>query len=212
MAAKKTNIPQPTTTNGFGGRNGHVSLARVEYDALVGREEVISELTAENAKLQARNIDLTQTIDMQAKHMSTFELKVMHLERITGLQSALIDIFKDKEKSLGIAELSDFWKQWQVATSNGIDSNKLDRKEVAKFEPDLFKMWRNWVNDYGKQGRTLNFAGTRAEIEAAQPETQAMLQTHMLALKNAENAKLRARVSQLEAELGALVPPEVKQP
>jgi polyhydroxyalkanoate synthesis regulator phasin len=208
MAAKKPGIPTPTTTNGFNGRNGHVSLAREEYEALAAREEMISVMTVENAKLQTCNLDITQTLEVQVKHLSNFELKVRHLERITALQEALINSFKDKEKLAGLAELSEFWRQWTITTSNTIDSRKVDRAEVVKFEPDLFKMWRNWVNDSGKADRSLNSAGTRTE---AQPQMQSMMQTHMLARKHEENAKLATRVQQLEAELEALKK-ETKQP
>jgi hypothetical protein len=206
-ATKKPTIP--TTTNG-NGRNGHVSLAREEYDALTGREELLSELQNTNAKMQLRNIDLASTVDAQAKQLSLYELQVSNLERIDGLQRALIDSLKDSEKAAGIAELSEFWRQWTIATSNAVDTRKVEREEIAKFEPDLFKMWRNWINDAGKRGRTLNFAGTRSEVEATMPETQTMMQAHLLAHRNAENAKLRDRVKQLEAELGALAKPEAQ--
>lgn len=204
MAKKKPATPSPTTTDGFKGRRGHVSLAREEYDALIGREEDIAVMTAENAKLTNRLIDQAQTLDAQAKHLSNFELKVMHLERINGLQSVIIDTLKDQAKTLGLVELSEFWKQWTIHTSNVIDQRKVTREEVTKFEPDLFRSWRNWVNDYGKADRTLSLAGTRAAHEAAQPQTQAMLQTHIIARQHEQIVKLAARAQLLEAEVEAL--------
>jgi hypothetical protein len=201
MAKKKPSIATPTTTDGFNGRNGHVSLARVEYDALIGREETISMVTAENAKLTNRTFDLAQTLDVQAKHLTNFELKVMHLERINALQGVYIDLLKDKDKVLGVQELSEFWKQWIVHTSNAVDNRKVAREEVAKVEPDLFRSWRNWVNDYGKADRSFSLSGTRAERDANQPQTQAMMQTHIIARQREELAKLAAKVQQLEAEV-----------
>jgi len=206
MAVKKSKIPTPTTTNDFNGRKGHVSLAREEYEALASREEAVIGLTTENAKLRSQAIEMATTLDAQAKHLSTYDLKVAALERVDALQSALIAAFKDKEKTLGLTELSEFWRQWTVAVSNAADTRKLEREEILKFEPDLFRMWRNWVNDSGKTTRTLSFAGSRGEIEAAAPRTQVLMQTHLLARKNEENAKLQTRIAQLEAELGALVP------
>lgn len=208
MAPKKST---PTTTNGFNGRNGHVSLAREEYEALAAREETVIGLTAANAKLHTQNLDMATTLDAQAKHLALNEQRIANLERIDGIQNALIASFKDKEKTLGLIELSEFWRQWVVATSNAVDTRKLERDELQKFEPDLFKMWRNWINNSGKNDRSLGFAGSRSEIEAAAPKTQVMLQAHLLARKNEENAKLTSRIRQLEAELGALTPPE-KQP
>ena len=203
-AAKKSKIPTPMTIDGFNGRPGHVSLAREEYDAFAAREEVITDLTAANTNMQARAIEMRQLIDAQVKILSSYELKARHLERIIGLQAAFIDSLKDKEKTLGLSELSEFWKRWLVATSNEVDARKVDRTEVEKFEPNLFKMWRNWVNDHDKVGRGLNFAGTRAEVESAAPKVQQETQAHMIRRLNEENAKLAARVVQLEAEIGPL--------
>lgn len=202
MAKKKTTTPTPTTTDGFNGRNGHVSLARVEYDALIGREETIMMAQAENAKLTNRTIDLAQTLDHQAKHLTNFELKVMHLERVSGLQGVFIDLLKDKEKVATLEELSEFWRRWIIHTSKDIDARKVTREEVAKFEPDLFKMWRNWINDHGKADRGLNWAGSRADSQ--QPLTQAMMQTHMIARQREENVKLMARIQLLESEVETL--------
>jgi hypothetical protein len=201
--AKKP-IPAPTTINGFNGRNGHVSLAREEYEAFVAREEVISTVTAENAKLVNHNLDLTQTCDAQVKHLSNFELKIMHLERINGLQSVLIDLLKDKVKVASLEDLSEFWRQWTIHTSKDIDSRKVVRDEVAKFEPNLFKTWRNWTNDSGGADRSLSWAGTRAEREAQQPNTPGEMHAHTIRRLREENVKLMARTQQLESEIEAL--------
>lgn len=193
------------TTNGSSnGRNGHVSLAREEYDAFMALEEKFSTQATESARLINRNVDLTQICDAQGKHLSHYELKTTYLERTIGLQREFIELLKDKVKVTSIEELSEFWHQWQVHTHKGVEARKLTREEVVAFEPDLFKMWRNWVNDQGKVGRGLNFAGTRAERLAAEPPTQALMQTHMLARQREENAKLLARVQQLEFEIETL--------
>lgn len=188
-------------TNGKTAHNGHVSLAREEYEAFQALEDKLTTQAVESAKLLNRNLDLVQTVDTQVKHLANYELKVMHLERIAGLQGVLIDLLKDKEKVISLQDLSEFWRRWQIVTLNGIDDRRVDRVEVSKFEPDLFKMWRNWVNDYGKSARDLNFAGTRTEIDATSPQNQEMLKTHMLARSREENAKLMGRIQQLESEL-----------
>lgn len=199
-------MAKKTATNGRNGHsfhNGHVSLAREEYDAFMSREEQFGVLTADHAKVVNRNIEMVQTMNAQAQHLSNFELKVTHLERINALQGAILDAIKDPEKVASLEELSEFWKQWTVHTSNAVDARKLSREEVAKFEPDLFKTWRNWVNDRGRNDRTLSFAGSRAEREAALPATQAELQEHTIRRQREENHKLAQRVQQLEAELAA---------
>ena len=194
MAAKKS-------TNGH---NGHVSLAREEYDALMSREEQFSVLTAENAKLQTQRLEIAQTVDAQAKHLSGFELKTMHLERINALQKVIVDMLNDKGKVASLEDLSEFWRQWIIHTSNAVDAKKLTREDVLKFEPELFKTWRNWVNDSGKPDRTLNFGGSRTERDASQPRTQVELQEHTIRRQREENYKLANRVLQLESEIEAL--------
>lgn len=217
MAAKKTTNGTNGRTNGNGHavHNGHVSLAREEYDAYRALDERVSEQAIENAKLANRNAEISSTMSMQAQHLSGMELKIMHLERVTSLQGVLIDSLKNKDKILGLAELSEFWRQWTIFVANQIDAGKLARPEAEKFEPDLFKMWRNWVNDYGKQNRGLSIAGTRAEYEASVPQTQTMMQAHLIARQREEIAVLAAKVQQLETELGPLQaaakPVEVKQ-
>lgn len=182
-----------TKTNG----NGHVSLAREEYDAFQALDERCSLMTVENTKLRARNIDQAETLDAQVKHLAAFDMKVAHLERITSLQAAFIELLTTREKVSGLQDLSEFWKKWSVHTSNEVDGRRLTKEEVAKFEPDLFKSWRNWINDSGKIERGLSLAGS-VEIKS-----QAMMQTHLLARKHAENVALAARVQKLEAELEA---------
>lgn len=199
MAKKQTN----GSNGGPSFHNGHVSLAREEYDAYRALDEKVSEQAIEMAKLQTRNIEQAATMDTQGKHLTNFELKVMHLERINALQGVLLDLLKDKDKVLGLAELSEFWRQWIINTSTAVDARKVTREEVAKIEPDLFRSWRNWVNDYGKADRTFSLSGTRAERDANQPQTQAMMQTHIIARQREELAKLAAKVQKLEAEVEA---------
>lgn len=206
MAKKQTN----GSNNGPSFHNGHVSLAREEYDAYRALDEKVSEQAIEMAKLQTRNIEQATTMDTQGKHLTNFELKVMHLERINSLQGVLLDLLKDKDKVLGLAELSEFWRQWTIHTSTAVDARKVTREEVAKIEPDLFRSWRNWVNDYGKADRTFSLSGTRAEREANQPQTQAMMQTHIIARQREELAKLAAKVQKLEAEVEASKKPAEK--
>ena len=202
------------TKNGTNGHNGRISLAREEYEAFKARDESYEILTAQNAKTVIRASDLAQVCDAQAKRMSEFELRSSHQERIIALQNTLIDNLRDEKKILDLKELSDFWQQWKVFTLNEVEKKKTTTAEVAKFEPNLFRMWQSWVNDSGKGNRTLTMSGSRTDIENAEPKSQAMMQTHLLALQREENAKLTKRIAELEAQLGPLQekqPVEVKQ-
>lgn len=185
--------------------NGHVSLAREEYDALTAREESYTEAVVANAKLTNQLNDAIHTCNEQTRRMAEMLLTVEHLKRINSLQEVFIEMIRYDHPGLAsIQDLSNFWRQWTITTSNQMKSDKLSSEEVAKFEPDLFRTWRNWVNAAGKMDRTLSEAGrmTRAEYEKAalidHPEERAMR------LLVEENARFRARQAQLELEIESL--------
>jgi hypothetical protein len=197
--------PKKTTTNGHNNHNGHVSLAREEYDAFVAREESYTEAIAENAK-NVHKLSLTsELIGMQAKRMSETDLKITYLERVNAMQATFIDMLRaDAPLVLQLHELSEFWRQWLLQTQKAIDARKTTVAEVENFEPDLFKTWRNWVNDYGKTDRVLGVAGTRmtrAEYDSAMPKNAREWQEHTIRRLRDDNAKLIQRAEKLEAEI-----------
>lgn len=196
MATKKA------ATNGTtSGQNGHVSLAREEYSAFLAREESYQQLVADHARTKSINADLTMTLDAQARHLAMRDLTVTHLERLTSLQQLFLDALRDGAKIESFVDLSEFWRQWQLHTHKGVDAKKFTREEAEKFEPDIFKTWRNWVNDAGRRDRTFSEAGSRAERDAANPGTARELQEHIIVRLRQDNAKLANRVLALEAEM-----------
>jgi len=188
------------STNG-NGAGEHVSLARAEYSAFLAREESYQQLLADTEKTKSINRDLTSTCDVQARNLTTRDLRVVHLERLVALQQQFLDMIRDGTKVGSVAELSEFWRQWQVNVNKQLDARKLTREEVDNFEPDLFRTWRNWVNDAGKKDRSLNEAGTRAEHDATFSGTAKEMQEHTIVRLRQDNAKLANQLLVLEAEM-----------
>lgn len=132
------------------------------------------------------------------------DLKVSHLERITELQKLFIDQLRDGTKVAAMEDLSAFWHLWQVHTNKAVDARNVTRPEVDKYEPDVFRSWRNWVNDAGKKDRMFNEAGSHAERDASMPNTAKEMQEHIIVRLRQDNAKLASRLAQLEAEMEAV--------
>lgn len=143
-----------------------VTVDREEYDAFKGLAELNERLTANNAKIADRNRDLLATCDAQARRLSDLDLVVRMHERVCGLQQSFIDLVReDRPGVMSFAALSEFWRRWCISSSSQ------PKDEVAKFEPDLFRTWRNFVNNAGRW----SVAGTREEVAskeaAATPRT-----------------------------------------
>lgn len=201
MTAKKTT----SVSNGHNKHNGHVSLAREEYDAFVAREESYVELITKNAKTTNQLHDVAQLCDSQAKRMVESDLKITHLERVNATQATFIDMLRaDAPMVASLGDLSEFWRQWTIHTHKAIEARKATNEEVAKFEPDLFRTWRNWVNDAGKTDRVLGMAGsqmTRGEYEATMPHNAREWQEHTIRRLREDNAKLSQQMRKLEDEI-----------
>jgi hypothetical protein len=183
------------------GNNGHVSLAREEYSAFLAREESFNQLFAEHERYKINHREVMTTCDAQAKHLAMRDLTVTHLERLVELQQQFLDLIRDGTKVASVEELSEFWHQWQLHTHKGVEDKKFDRSEVMKYEPDLFKSWRAWVNDAGKKDRRFSEAGTRSERDAMMPPSPKELQEHIIVRLRQDNAGLANRVLALEAEM-----------
>jgi hypothetical protein len=197
MATKKA------APNGTNGSNGHVSLAREEYSAFLACQENHQQLTADHERMRAINASLTETTDAQAKTLSMRDLRITYLERISSLQQLFIDQIRDGTKVAAVADLSEFWHQWQVHTHKGVDAKKFGREDVTKYEPDLFKSWRNWVNDSGKVDRAFSESGTRVDQASAVPGSAKEMQEHIIVRLRQDNASLANRLLRLEAEIEA---------
>ena len=196
----------PRKTNGAGEvakHNGHVSLAREEYDALVQlRDETNVELVHDVAAARNRAHDLVQTCNAQAKRMAEQDLMIANLERVTGLQRTLLDLLRGGTSVASLEDLSEFWRRWQVCVGNAVSERKLAREEAAKFEPDLFRTWRNWVLGAGKADRTLAASGsvtTREERDRAVATEGRQDQTFRQLRE--DNERLERRLAQLEDEV-----------
>lgn len=194
MATKKS------ATNG---QNGHVSLAREEYGAFLAREESYQQLFVEHEKTKVINRDFVMMCDMQARNLAVRDQRITHLERLTSLQQLFLDMVRDGTKVTSVEDLSEFWRQWQVHVRKGVDAKKLAPAEVEKYEPDLFRSWRNWVNDAGKMDRVFSEAGSRAEVDQAMSGMGSAkeMQEHTIVRLRQENAKLANRLLKLEAEI-----------
>jgi len=186
--------------------NGHVSLGREEYDALMSREESYAELVATNANSVNRAHDLVRTCDAQAQRLNESILMMEHLKRVTDLQAEFIALLRTGSGVASIEDLSEFWKQWQIAVGNAIKDRNLSQDEVNKYEPDLFKTWRNWVNSAGMRDQVLAEAGTRTMTRAEHSrattgEDVEAPQDRAIRQLREDNEKLKMRQAQLEAEL-----------
>jgi hypothetical protein len=120
------------------------------------------------------------------------------------MQRAFIDLLRaDHPKVASLEDLSEFWRQWSVCTSNFVKAQPQARGAVAEVTPDLFRSWSTWVRDAGRASRSFALSGTRADVDARRPETQQELQYEALDQARLDNAKLHAQVRQLEAEVEA---------
>lgn len=195
MATKKA-----TTAKSHPERVDHVSLARAEYEAFLAREESYQEMLAAQEKTKQINASLTETCDAQARRLTAGAAKTANLERITQLQQVLLIIIRDGTKTASMEDLSEFWRQWLAHTHKGVDAKKFSREDVEKYEPDLFRSWRNWVNDAGKKDRSFSESGSRAAV----PGTAKEMQEHIIAHLRQEVAASADRIIWLEAEIEAL--------
>jgi hypothetical protein len=173
--------------------NGHVSLAREEYAAFTATVEDHQILLAEHEKTKHINRTLTDTLDLQAKSLSARDMKITHLERTVALQKELLDLVRDKTKVASLENLTEFWRQWQLSVHKNVDDKKTSHEEAQRFEPNLFKSWRNWLNNSNKQlaeAGTFNGNWTGREM-----------QEHTIVRLRQENAALVTRLASLEAEV-----------
>ena len=199
MATKKA----ANGTNGTSSGGGHVSLAREEYLAFQAREESYQQLVVDHERTKATNRDLADTLDAQGRQLSMRDLTITHLERLAALQQMFLDKVRSGTEIATLEDLTEFWRRWLLAVRKGTDEKKFSHGEVEKYEPDLFRSWRNWVNDASKADRTFNEAGSRAERDASIPGTAKEMQEHIIVRMRQDNAKLANRVLQLEAEMEA---------
>lgn len=179
--------------------DGQVAVSREEYEALTTfREETI----AKEAKAAQRSYDLNVTCEAQAKRLVELELALRHHERVTGLQHIYIDMLRsDHRKVASMEDLSEFWRQWSVHTSNIVQDNPQLRDVVSKTEPDLFHAWSSWVRSDGKSGRQAPIPATRAAVDAQQPATQGEMQASLVNSLRDRVAAMAATVHQLESEI-----------
>lgn len=191
--------------NGVNGSNGHVSLSREEYAALMAREEAYESQLGNVSALRERAHDQSTLITSQAARMNEQDIRVAHLERIVATQRHLIDMMRaDHPAIASLEDLSEFWRQWTAHTENLAQKAPHARPEVQKYEPDIFKSWRLWVRDLGKTDRVFIAAGSRAEVDDSQPRTSKEMQEHMLRRLREENFKLSERARTAEDELAKL--------
>lgn len=175
--------------------NGRVTMDRSEYAAFKGLTELNEALTADNGRLHNRLHDLTVTCNAQARRLSHVDLVLQQHDRVHVLQQMFIDLLRDGRPGvMSFESLSEFWRRWCVSASSQ------PRDEVAKFEPDLFRTWRNFVNNSGRW----SVAGTREEIVAKDvvttPDT---IHAGKEADYRAKVDELSAHVVRLEAEIAA---------
>lgn len=189
-------------SNGHNSSNGHVSVEREVYTALLAREESHAQLAGEHAKSSSQVVEQAVTIDAQRARLQEQDLRITQLERLAGLQRKLLDCITDTTKVASLEDLSEFWRQWIIHTTKAVDARKATREDVAKFEPDLFRTWALWLRD---EGRGFMFAGSREEHESQQPKTTKELQEHVIRRLREENQKLQKRLAAAEAELGPFV-------
>lgn len=178
----------------------HVSLARAEYEAFLAREESFQKLLGEHEQTRSVNRSLADSHSAQSRNLALSSQRIEHLERQALLLRTFVDMLRAETSVAAMADLSEFWRQWQINTSKTLDARKTTTAEIAKYEPELFKSWRNWVNDAGKQDRTLNEAGTRV-VDEKVPVSPREMQEHTIVRLRQENAALANRLLKLEAEI-----------
>jgi hypothetical protein len=209
MATKKKQ------TNGKSDSNGHaetrlvsgdkVTISREEFDAWTELEIANVKLralvdTMEKRKHEVAHKELTSVHEFQGKRLTEAELTIAHLKQITGLQKVYIDQLRDGTKVPAIEDMVDFWNRWTISANNLIQKTPTAQSEVAKYEPDLFKTWRNWIKDAGRVDRVLSEAGSREEYEKQQPKTMVEMQEHLIMRLRMENHELSTRIKKVEAE------------
>lgn len=180
-------------------RDDCVTVDRAEYEALKALSVVVDELRADlaaaHAKAGNRIHDLAVTCEAQARRLTELTLIVTNHERVRGLQQIFIDLLReDRPGTMSFSALSEFWRRWCVS------SGAQPRDEAAKFEPGLFKAWRDFVAGVGKW----SVAGTRAEVEARASEATASSTAQAREAEYAAQLRsLSDYASKLEAELEA---------
>jgi choline dehydrogenase-like flavoprotein len=183
---------------------GDVTMSQEEFDALMILKERNADAVARDAKTINRNHDLMLTCDAQAKRLAECDLMIQNYERVASMQRALIDLLRaDHPKVASLEDLSEFWRQWSVCTSNLVKAQPQARGAVAEVTPDLFKSWSMWARDAGRASRSFALSGTRADVDTRRPETQQELQYEALVRARQDNAVLHARLRQLEVEVEA---------
>lgn len=181
--------------------NGHVSISREEYEALIHLRD---ESAVQVAVATNRSHDLVATCNAQSRRLAESDLAIQHYERVVALQRAYIDLLRgDYPKVASLEDLSEFWRQWTICTLNLIKEQPQQRDAVAQLTPDLFKSWGLWVRDGGRQYRSFSVAGTRAGLDGARSTSQADLQDSIVEQLREKNALLAARIHELEGEVDA---------
>lgn len=196
----------PRKSNGVVGAEDarRVLVDREEHAALLALKEADELRVVDDAKVSNRVHDLVVTCGAQARRLAEVDLVVQHQERVNGLQRVLLDTLRsDHPRLASVEDLSEFWKQWTIATGALVERQPQQREAVAKLEPDLFRSWSLWVRDSGRASRSFSAAGTRAEVDAARPATQGELQVRIADQQRAAIAALAARVRELEGEVEA---------
>jgi hypothetical protein len=198
MAAKKT-----SKSNGVE-NDQRVLVDREEYSALLALKDRYEEHVVADAKAANRNHDLLITCNAQATRLSEIDLTMHHLERVNELQRVFIDLLRaDHPAVASLEDLSKFWWNWTVTTENAVKNDPRQRTEIAKVEPDLFRSWKIWTRDADRMSRSFALAGTRAEVEAQQPASQAVLQDRVVGQLRDQNTVLVSRVRELEGQVDA---------
>lgn len=193
-------MPSRKQNNDRSTADTHVWIDKAEYAALRAFQETTGGRLVEEEKIRFQIHELSATCSVQARRLTEVELTTQHLERMVGLQRALIEYLRSGSQVAALEDLSLFWRSW-IATT---ERDPSQRSEVNRIEPDLFKSWRLWVRDAGRASRTMSVAGTtRAEVEERTQPSQAALQDHIIDQQRQTNAVLVTRISELEAEVEA---------
>lgn len=195
----------PRKSNGVGSEDARrVQVDREEYAALLAVKEAGELHVVDVAKTSARLHDLRVTCSAQARRLAEVDLIMQHQDRVNGLQRVLIDMLRaDHPRVASLEELSEFWRQWSIATKTVAEKQPQLRDAVAKLEPDLFRSWGLWVRDVEKVVRSFSVAGTRTEVEPQLSIPQGELQDRAVGKLRETNAALVARVRELESEVEA---------
>jgi hypothetical protein len=181
--------------------NGHVSLTREEYNAFLSLEALNAGIVDQQRQTAIRNHDLNITCNAQARRLTEIDLIMQHYERVNGLQQTYIDMLHaGYPKVAALEDLSEFWRQWVISTENNMKERREQRETIAVLEPDLFRTWKVWVNNFNTN-RSISVSGTRKEVEAQQPATQVDLQNQIVKQLNDKNAQLASQVQELQDQI-----------